>query len=69
MASMDGMNGTGAPAAAGDSHLADIGPMYADARPSAANLKARGAADRMWNKVRKDLERIDRAGSEEAEDE
>ena len=64
----NGMNGAGG-AAASDRHGDDIGPLYADATPSAANLKARGAADRMWNKVRKDLERIDQSVSEEAEDE
>ena len=63
------MNGTGGAAGAGGRHAPDMGPMYADAGSSAANLKARGAADRMWQKVEEDLERIDLAENEEAEDE
>ena len=57
-----GMNEAGA---AGASDMA----LYAQDHPSAANLKARGAADRMWKKVEDDLERIDKAASEEDEDE
>ena len=51
-----------------DRHFGDIGPVYADTRPNAAHSKARGAADRMWQKVEEDLEQIDRAGSDEADD-
>ena len=39
----------------------------ADAR-SAANVKAQGAADRMWRKVEEDLDQIDRAKSDDGED-
>jgi hypothetical protein len=50
----------------------DIAPVHADgsARPTAADMKARGAADRMWQKVEEDLDCIDqtdRAGSDEAD--
>lgn len=36
--------------------------------PSAADAKARDAADRMWQKVEEDLEQIDRTPMDEDED-
>ena len=35
--------------------------------PSVADLKARGAADRMWQKVEEDLDRLDQAANYEAD--
>ena len=42
-------------------HHGDIATSYGDASPNAADVRARGAADRMWQKVEDDLEQIDRA--------
>ena len=44
----------------------DIAPAHADIAPTAAEAKARGAADRMWQKVEEDLDRIDQAETGEA---
>jgi hypothetical protein len=48
----------------------DIAPVHSDVAPTAADAKARGAADHMWQKVEEDLDRIDhidRAESDEAD--
>ena len=49
----------------------DFGALDGADAPNAADLKARGAADRMWQKVEDDLDRIDnidRGESGEAND-
>jgi len=57
-------------------HFGDIAPVHSEAGPgvaaTAADAKARGAADRMWQKVEEDLDRvdnIDRAETDEADGE
>ena len=42
-------------------HFADIAPASSGSRLSAADIRARGAADGMWRKVEEDLAKIDRA--------
>ena len=49
-------------------HFADIAPVRSNAAPNAADLKASGAAARMWQKVEEDLDRIDNAESDEVDD-
>ena len=49
-------------------HQGDIATSYADASPNAADARARGAADRMWQKVEEDLEQIDRAPTDDSDE-
>jgi hypothetical protein len=48
-------------------HFADIAPVHSGAAPNAADLKASGAAARMWQKVEEDLDRIDNTESDEVD--
>ena len=49
-------------------HQGDIATSYADANPNAADARARGAADRMWQKVEEDLEQIDRIDADDSDE-
>ena len=50
-------------------HFGDIAPEYsAGSSANAMHARARGAADRMWQKVEEDLEKIDRVETDEADD-
>jgi hypothetical protein len=49
-----------------DRQFADIAPAFADS--SGTGSTARGAADRMWDKVEEDLEKIDQTDIDEADD-
>jgi hypothetical protein len=49
-------------------HFADVAPATSSGRPSAADIRAREAADGMWRKVEEDLAKIDRADMGEMAD-
>jgi hypothetical protein len=49
-------------------HFTGIAPDYSGERPSAADVRARGAADSMWQKVEDDLEKLDRVEIKEIEE-
>jgi hypothetical protein len=51
-----------------DRHFADIAPSYAGGGGNAADARARGAADGMWQKVEEDLAKIDEAELSETDD-
>lgn len=59
----------GADIGAVERHFGDIAPEYSAAgSANAMHARARGAADRMWQKVEEDLARIDRVEADEAHD-
>ena len=45
-------------------HFGDIARVHSDVAANSADLRARAAADRMWQKVEEDLDRIELADSE-----
>jgi hypothetical protein len=52
-------------------HFGDIAPVYSpavsDTPLNAVQAKARGAADRMWQKVKEDLEQLDQLDEAETD--
>lgn len=65
----ENFSGPGGDPYAVERHFGDIAPAFSAADSNAADSLALGAADRMWQKVEDDLDRIDRAETGEADDE